>query len=419
MIILIVEQALALVGVALVAALLSRFTRMDLSLACALCGFITGQLIAYVGFDTGIRAESLRDLVFFVILPVLIFEAAWNLDLGLLRRWLLPILLLSTAGMLICAFVAAALIYIGIGHSSFPWVAALLTGAILAATDPAAVIAQLREAKAPAELATLFEGESLFNDATAVVLFSLVLTVALNPEVMRGNAFGLFAAVFLGGSALGLVAGLLASILLLLVGRPSNTTIVLLFTAFGSFFVAEHVFNASGIMAVVVAAIVVRSFLKEVENTVAGGLSHTWTWSGELLNSVLFVIMGLTITLGMFTSHWLAMLIAVVAALIGRVAGITSCGALTQLTRRKIPPRWQFVITWGGLRGVIALALALALPTELGYWYTVQSMVFGVVLFSLLVQGTTSQMLIRRWAPERRRRPREEPAPATKDALEH
>ncbi|MEL7045288.1 MAG: sodium:proton antiporter, partial [Pseudomonadota bacterium] len=377
------------------------------------------QVAQAFGPDPRIKTHVGDELVFFVILPVLIFEAAWNLDLGLLRRWLLPILLLSTAGMLICAFVAAALIYIGIGHSSFPWVAALLTGAILAATDPAAVIAQLREANAPAELATLFEGESLFNDATAVVLFSLVLTVALNPEVMRGNAFGLFAAVFLGGSALGLVAGLLASILLLLVGRPSNTTILLLFTAFGSFFVAEHVFNASGIMAVVVAAIVVRSFLKEVENTVAGGLSHTWTWSGELLNSVLFVIMGLTITLGMFTSHWLAMLIAIVAALIGRVAGITSCGALTQLTRRKIPLRWQFVITWGGLRGVIALALALALPTELGYWYTVQSMVFGVVLFSLLVQGTTSQMLIRRWAPERRRRPREEPAPATNDALEH
>ncbi|MEM9757780.1 MAG: sodium:proton antiporter [Pseudomonadota bacterium] len=419
MIILIVEQALALVGVALIAALLSRFTRVDLSLACALCGFLAGQLIAYVGFDTGIRAESLRDLVFFVILPVLIFEAAWNLDLGLLRRWLLPILLLSTAGMLICALVSAALIYLGIGHPSFPWVAALLTGAILAATDPAAVIAQLREARAPAELATLFEGESLFNDATAVVLFSLVLTVALNPEVMRGNGLGLFAVVFLGGSALGLVAGLLASIVLLLVGRPSNTTIVLLFTAFGSFFVAEHVFNASGIMAVVVAAIVVRSFLKEVENTVAGGLSHTWTWSGELLNSVLFVIMGLTITLGMFSSHWLAMLIAIGAALIGRIAGITSCGALTQFTRRKIPLRWQFVITWGGLRGVIALALALALPVELDYWYTVQSMVFGVVLFSLLVQATTTQMLIRRWAPERRQRSREEPTPAAKSALEH
>ncbi len=419
MIILIVEQALALIGVSLAAALISRFTRLDLSLTCALCGFITGQVIAYIGFDTGIRADTLRDLVFFVILPILVFEAAWHLDLGLLRRWLMPILLLSTAGMLICAFVAAALIYLGIGHPSFPWIAALLTGAILAATDPAAVIAQLREAKAPAELATLFEGESLFNDATAVVLFSLVLTVALNPEVMRGNGFGLFAAVFLGGSALGLVAGLVASVLLLLVGRPSNTTIVLLFTAFGSFFVAEHVFNVSGIMAVVVAAIVVRTFIKEVENTVASGLSHTWTWSGEMLNSVLFVIMGLTITLGMFTSHWLAMLIAIVAALLGRIAGITSCGALTQITRRRIPLRWQFVLTWGGLRGVIALALALALPVELDYWYTVQSMVFGVVLFSLLVQGTTSQMLIRRWAPERRRRPREATPQAASEALEH
>jgi CPA1 family monovalent cation:H+ antiporter len=355
-----------------------------------------------IGFDTGIRADSLRDLVFFVILPVLVFEAAWHINVPLLRRWLAPILLISTAGMVLSAVIAGGVIYAGINHPAFPWVAALLTGAILAATDPAAVITQLRKAKAPEDLATLFEGESLFNDATAVVLFSLVLTMALTPEVMHGNSLGLFTGVFLGGAALGLVSGLVASILLLLIGRPAHTTIVLLFTAFGSFFLAEHIVNVSGIMAVVVAAIVVRGFLKEVEDSVASGLTHTWEWSSELLNSILFVIMGLTITLGMFETHWLAMIIAIVAALVSRLVAIGACGALTQLTWRKIPLRWQGVLVWGGLRGVIALALALALPVELDYWYTVQSMVFGVVLFSLLVQSTTSSALIRSWAPERR-----------------
>lgn len=402
MIILIVEQALALVGVTLIAALISRFTRIDQSLVCVLCGFVLGQTIGLIGFDTGIRADSLRDLVFFVILPVLVFEAAWHIDVPLMRRWLGPILLISTAGMLLSAIIAAGLIYAGINHPAFPWIAALLTGAILAATDPAAVIAQLRKARAPEDLATLFEGESLFNDATAVVLFSLVLTVALTPDVMHGNGLGLFTAVFAGGAALGLVAGLAASLLLLLLGRPAHTTIVLLFTAFGSFFVAEHILNVSGIMAIVIAAIVVRGFLKEVEDTVAQGLTHTWDWSSELLNSILFVIMGLTITLGMFESHWLAMIIAISAALASRLFAIGVCGALTQVTRRKIPLRWQGVLVWGGLRGVIALALALALPIELNYWYTIQSMVFGVVLFSLLIQSTTSSALIRAWAPERR-----------------
>ncbi|MFK8041902.1 cation:proton antiporter [Congregibacter sp.] len=409
MIAIIVEQILALVGFTLIAGLVQRLTKLDLPLACVLVGFAAGQLISFIGFDTGIRASNLQDIVFYVILPVLVFEAAWHLDAKLLRRWLWPVLLLATLGMLISSIVAAGLSFLGINHpSGFPWVAALLTGAILAATDPVSVIDQLKTARAPEDLATLFEGESLFNDATAVVLFSLVLTMALTPEVMHGNGFSLFTAVFLGGACLGLVTGLLASILLLLLGRPSSTTIVLLFTAFGSFFLAEHFFHVSGIMAVMVAALIARSFLKEVENTVASGLAHTWAWSGELLNSILFVIMGLVITLGMFESHWLAMLIAIGAALIARLCAVAACGVITGFTGRRIPRPWQFIMVWGGQRGVIALALALSLPTELDYWYTIQSMVFGVVLFSLLVQGTTTAALIRRWAPERRLRARED-----------
>ncbi|MEM1402596.1 MAG: sodium:proton antiporter [Pseudomonadota bacterium] len=408
MIVTIVEQTLALVAITLVAALLRRFTKLDLALACVLCGFIVGQLVGVVGFDTGIRAESLQDVVFFVILPVLVFEAAWHLDTKLLKKWLWPVLLMSTAGVLISCAVTAALVYIGIAHpTGFPWPAALLTGAILAATDPASVISQLRDAKAPEDLAMLFEGESLFNDATAVVLFSLVLSIALSPDMISGNGLTLFFAVFIGGACLGLVTGLLASIALLLLGRPANTTVVLLFTAFGSFLLAEHTLNVSGIMAVMVAALVVRGFLKDVESSVAEGLAHTWEWSSELLNSILFVIMGIVITLGMFESHWLAMLIAIGAALAARLVAIVTCGGIAGLTGKKIPWAWQFVLVWGGLRGVIALALALALPIELEYWYTIQSMVFGVVLFSLLVQSTTNKALIRHYAPERRRRERE------------
>ena len=407
MIVLIVEQILALIGFTLIAGLVHRFTRLDRALSCVLVGFAAGQFIEYIGFDTGIRASNLQDIVFYVILPVLVFEAAWHLDAKLLRRWIWPVLLLSTLGMVISSVVAAGLSFVGINHpTGFPWVAALLTGAILAATDPVSVIDQLKAARAPEDLATLFEGESLFNDATAVVLFSLVLTMALTPEVMHGNAVSLFAAVFLGGVCLGLVTGLLASILLLLLGQPSSTTIVLLFTAFGSFFLAEHFFNVSGIMAVMVSALIARGFLKEVENTVASGLTHTWEWSSELLNSVLFVIMGLVITFGMFESHWLAMLIAIAAALVARLCAVAVCGVITGLTGRAIPRPWQFVMVWGGLRGVIALALALSLPVQLEYWYTIQSMVFGVVLFSLLVQGTTTSAMIKRWAPERRLRER-------------
>lgn len=408
MILSVVEQSLALVAITIAAALLRRLLKLDIAVAAVICGFAAGQAVGVIGFDTGIRASTLQDLVFFVILPVLVFEATWHIDVKLLRRWILPVLLLATLGLLVSTLVTASLTYLGIGHSAgFPWIAALLTGAIIAATDPASIIASLRSAGAPEDLATLLEGESLLNDATAVVLFSMVLTVALNPAMMDLNGAGLFAGVFLGGVALGLVCGLVATIVLLLLGRASHTTIVLLFTAFGSFFIAEHHLNVSGIMTVMTAALVVRGFLKEVEDSLASGISHTWEWASYLLNSILFVIMGLVITTDMFRSHWLAMLIAIAAGLVARAVAVLLCCAISRLLRRRVPLRWQWVMTWGGLRGVIALALALALPAELDYWYTVQSMVFGVVLFGLLVQNTSASHLIRRWAPERRSRRRD------------
>ena len=198
MVSIIVGQVLAVSALAVVGLMVQRALRIELTLACLLVGFVAGLGIEFTSFDTGVRASNLHDLVFFVILPVLIFEAAWELKPALLKKWLLPILLMATLGVLTCTFIAAGLIYAGIGHAEgFPWIAALITGAILAATDPVAVIAQLRAAKVSADLTTIFEGESLFNDATAVVLFSIVIGLATNSVDAAGDSY--FAYFFHGG----------------------------------------------------------------------------------------------------------------------------------------------------------------------------------------------------------------------------
>lgn len=402
MVVTISGQILALFGLVVTALLVRRITRLELTLACVLTGFLAGLAIPYVGFDTGIRAHNLEDIVFFVILPVLIFEAAWGIKPALLKRWLAPVLTLAIFGVLISCYVAAGIVFLGIGHfEGFPWTAALLTGAILAATDPISVVNQLRAQNAPEDLTTVFEGESLFNDATAVVLFSLFLSIALSSEAASDASFvGHFLMVFFGGVVAGAVTGLVAAVIILLLGNSTSTAIALIFTAFGSFYLAEHILHVSGIMAVTFAALVLRWNLSEVEDTVASGVHHTWAWLGELFTSILFVIMGLTITVGMFTSHWLAMLIAIAAALIARAAAVGVCGLALSPLGNKLSMGWQILLVWGGLRGAIAVALVLALPIELDYWYTVQSMVFGVVLFSLLVQGTTNSALIRRYGME-------------------
>jgi CPA1 family monovalent cation:H+ antiporter len=393
-----IGQILALGGLIVVALLLHRITRIEFTLSCLAVGLAAGLSLEWVAFDTGIRAHNLQDLVFFVLLPVLIFEAAWHLKPALLRRWLMPILILSIAGVLISALVTAALVYWGIGHAQgFPWMAALLTGAILAATDPVAVMAQLRSLNAPEDLSTLFEGESLFNDAAAVVLFTIVVGLATGADAGESSYLGFFGMVFAGGVVFGLLMGLVTGIVVLFTGDPPASRLILVVSALGSFYLAEHVLHVSGIMAVIAAAMVTRISLREVEDTVADGVDSTWEWLGLLCNSLLFVIMGLTIVPSMFEEQWLAMLIAIAAVLVARIAAVgLSCG-LSGLLGRPISFAWQLLLVWGGLRGAIAIALVLSLPTSLPYWWTIQSMVFGVVLFSLLVQGGTNSMLVRKF----------------------
>jgi CPA1 family monovalent cation:H+ antiporter len=398
MVVTLTGQVLALMGIAIIGLLVSRVTKLELTLVCLLCGFLAGLGIDYIDFDTGLRAHNLREIVFFIILPVLIFEAAWHLKPSLLKAWILPVLLLATLGVLISCFVTAGLVYLGIGHAEgFPWIAALLTGAILAATDPIAVIGQLRAQNAPEDLRTLFEGESLFNDATAIVLFTLLLGIAAGGGGEDSGFLSYFVAAFFGGLVVGIVCGLLSAAITLMLANSSATLLVLVFTAFVSFYVAEHLFHVSGIMAVMATALIVRWSLSEVEDTLAHGAGITWEWLGLFFNTLLFVIMGLVITVDMFREQWLAMLIAIAAALIARASAVAVCGLLTSPLKHNLGIGWQILLFWGGLRGAIALALVLSLPVELPYWYAIQSMVFGVVLFSLLVQGTTNKALIMRF----------------------
>ncbi|NND67427.1 MAG: sodium:proton antiporter [Halioglobus sp.] len=392
-------QILYLLGAVVVGLLISRLTRLEMTLSCLTAGVLAGLGVSLLDFDTGIRASNIRGLVFYVILPVLIFEAAWNLQPSLLRRWLWPILLLATVGILISTAVMAVLLYLGIGNpAGFPIIAALLTGAILAATDPIAVVAALDRLEAPQDLRTLVEGESMFNDATALVLFGGVLAFASGVGRELDGSFLLeFATAFFGGILLGALVALVAAILVLLLANSAASSLILLATAFATFYIAEHFVHVSGIMALVTAATLCRFLLREQERTFLDGVVHSWDWLGLTFNGLVFVLMGLVITFSMFTEQWLAIALAIPAALVARAVSVFACGLATRGSARSLPLGWQYILVWGGLRGGVAIVLVLSLPTELPYWWTVQSMVFGVVLFTLLVQGTTAPRLIERY----------------------
>lgn len=401
MIEIIIGQALFFSGAILLALVIRRITPLDLTLSALVSGVAAAVVLGSTGFDTGIRADNIYGFVLYVILPVLVFESAWHLKPGLIKRWLKPILLLSTVGVVIGCLIIATSIYFAINHSGFPFIAALLTAAILAATDPVAVNASLKHLNAPDDLLTLVEGESLFNDASAIVLFSTILSFALLGEVVVNlGHFKEFLMVFFGGAIVGAGLGLIGAIVLLLIANKSDSNIVLLVLAWGSFYVGEHIFHVSGIMCVMMAALTSRLLLKEQEGLLLEQSQATWKWLGTFFTALIFVLMGLVLEIEMFESQWLAIIIAIVSTLIARVIIVKMTGAYSTTTTRPIPKGWQYIQVWGGLRGAIAIVLVLSLPTELPYWWTIQSMVFGVVLFTLLVQATTIKPLIKKYAKE-------------------
>ncbi|MFN2288139.1 MAG: cation:proton antiporter [Chromatocurvus sp.] len=393
-------NALLLLGFAFLGITLGKLLRLEMTLACLLTGLAAGQLLAPLGLDTGVRAHNVEDLVFYILLPPLLFLAAWHVKLTELRQWLLPIITLSTAGVGLSALTTAILTYFLFDHPGSPWLAAMLAGAILAAIDPVAVVTKLREEHAADDVTTLIEGESLLNDATAAILFGLILACALNADApLDAASTGLLVLRHLLMAPL--VGGVLGLVFHLLIRYLSSTTTthgLLVFAAFSSFFIAESGLHVSGIISVVTTGICMRWLFSRHAAVPSADLEITWDWLGELWVAFTYMLMGLVIVPAMFLDQWLAALMAIPVALISRwIAVYASTWPATALGfRQAVPNAWRPLLVWGGLRGAIAIALVLVLPTELPYWYTLQAMVFSVVLFSSLVQGTTTGWLVRR-----------------------
>ncbi|MBV1876637.1 MAG: sodium:proton antiporter [Pseudomonadales bacterium] len=404
----VLEIVLLMGLIGLVAAVLARFTRLPLTILLIVIAFVFFEIVTRAGFDTGVRATNFQSLVFYILLPILIFEAAYNIDQQQLLKSLIPILLLAIFGLLISTSVTAVLVYYGIGSpQGFPVIAALITGVLLAATDPVAVVSQLKALHAPVELEVLIEGESLFNDATAIVLFSILLAVATSGGAGDGTEAGatrimaaviLFAKTFFGGGIIGLAVAVVAVGLSKLLPTFNAVGLITLVTAYGCFYIAEHIFHVSGVMSVLMSGLVLGKFhQKYAAPDVRLALSNLWQLAAYIFNMLVFVLMGLVITIGMFTERWLAMLIAIGAVLIARVISVyLSTGVSRFIFFMPVPENYKPVMVWGGLRGVVTVALVFSLPHELPYWWTIQSMAFGVVLFTLFIQAPTNHWLLKK-----------------------
>ena len=396
---------MVLLLLAVLAEPLAERIRVPFSAVLVVIGFVGSEVLVAAGFDTGVRWENFHELIFYVFLPVLIFDAAFRLDFRSLLKDLIPIVLLAVPFMVLAAAITAVIVYYGIAHpSGFPWIAALITGALLSATDPVSVLALLKTTKAPERLNILLEGESLFNDATAIVLFSILIALVLSPGEATSwqGAVGEFLLVCFGGLACGALIGALAYALMAAFRQPVIKGLITVLLAYFAYLIAEVLLQVSGVMAVLAAGLTLGEMKRRRgESREWRFVEDLWEFAGYIANALIFLLAGVTITVVMFTSHWLAMLIGIVAVLIARVVVVFGLlGPMSRLPGMKaIPLSHQVVLTWGGVRGAVTLALALSLPLALDPWFTIQSIAYGVVLFTLFVQSTTMRPVIRKLAP--------------------
>lgn len=351
---------------------------------------VVGLIITY---QSPLALNLTPELILTIFVPPLVFEAAFHLHLAEIRRNLAGILLLAVPGVLVTMLLVGAIMA---GAGVLSWPIALVFGALISATDPVAVVAVFRVIGVPKRLAVLVESESLFNDGTAIVLFNLVLAIAITGQVDAVAGIVDFMRVSAGGIAVGVVLGWLTSYL---IGRVDDYLIEITLTtvlAFGAYLVAERL-DFSGVLAVVSAGIIAGNFGPQgMSPTTRIVLFNFWEYVAFLANSLVFLLIGLQVNIPVLAAAWQPVVWAIVAVLVARVVVVYGFSWLAGRLAEPIPVPWQHVLTWGGLRGAISLALALSLPTALGDSVPLlRTMAFGVVLFTLLVPGLTMGRLIR------------------------
>lgn len=353
---------------------------------------VIGLLIA---IPTSLELEATPDLILAIFVPPLIFEAAFHLDLGQLRENLTPILILAVPGVLVTTLLVGGMTALGAGMA---FGTAVVFGALIAATDPVAVVSLFRALGVPRQLALTVEGESLFNDGTAIVLFRIALAAALTGVFDPVTGVVDFFKVALGGMGVGLVLGWITAQLMARLEDRLIVTSLTTILAFGSYVAAEY-FHVSGVLAVVVAGLLCGNVgMAKASPSNKIMIFNLWEYLAFLANSLVFLLIGLSVDLRLMWDNLGAIGVGVVAVVGSRAIVVYGLSGLARLWGRAshIPPSWRHVLFWGGLRGAISLALALSLPAAMPGREGLRAMTFGVVLFTLLAQGTTIQFLLER-----------------------
>jgi CPA1 family monovalent cation:H+ antiporter len=431
-----------LVGAAALVTILARRIKLPYTVALVGFGLLAGA------FAQPLRVEITPQLVLVVLLPALIFEASYQTDFGKLRPSLGGVALLAGPGVIISAAIIAAALHLGAGLA---WPESFVVGAMLSATDPAAVIATFKSLRSPRRLATLVEAESVFNDGTGIVIFAIAVDFVTRPVGPAEVGFA-FVSVVAISAALGAICGFAASRILPNVGDHLIEISLSVVLAYGTYLAADAL-HQSGVIATAVAGIVLGNYGRRLglSERTREALDTVWEFVAFLATAFIFLVVGFAISARSLGDVAVPIAWAIVASLFGRAVIVYGLLGSWRLLRRAwlgrnprstaraaavgtvttptagavgaaagkatistvrprpgpgskpgpdegaLPFEWLHVVFWSGLRGAVSTALALSLPVDFPNRAALQEITFGVVLFTLLVQATTAELVVGRW----------------------
>jgi CPA1 family monovalent cation:H+ antiporter len=372
---------------ATVVALVSQQLRIPYITGLVLAGLpITEVFSRRVGLDP--------ILVLNLFLPILIFEASINTDISRLRSTFRPIALLAGPGSLISSAIIAAVVKYGLG---LDWIPALLIGVILANTDTVSMIAVFKEIRVPARLSTIVEGETLFNDAAALVSFNLILIIYTTGSLSAVDGIKELLVVALGGGLLGAALGYLSLPIFTRLHDPLSSLLLTVALALGTFQLGQFL-GVSGAVAVVIAGLVFGNFGLNRSASASDRISllSFWEYAGFGVNTFIFLLIGIEINPASLWKISPSILLVILAYQLGRIISVYVLLAGLRRFDRPIPIRWQHVLFLGNIKGSLSMALAVAIPLALTGRDFIIELVFGSVLFSLVIQGLALPWMIKR-----------------------
>jgi len=391
-----VEFLVWLLIAAAIIAMLAKRLRIPYTVSLVFGGLFLGviHLPILSPLQPGHRPDWLTpDVILILFLPALVFEGSVKLDVRKLLRNSVPLLLLANAGVLIAALVTGYLVHWLIG---LPLLIALLFGSIISATDPISVLAIFKDLRADKRLSLIMEGESLLNDGTAVVLFGILFGAVVAEKLSVPKGVEQYFLAVAGGGVLGSALGYLASRITETVDDPQIEITLTTILAYGSYLLAYHL-HLSGVIATASAGLMLGNLgaKKGMSVRTLTAMQSFWEYMSFVMNSLVFLLIGLEIHILELLENWAFILLAIGAVLLGRVLSVYLLVPLSNRFAERIPFRWQHVVVWGGLRGALALALALSLNSAFPYREQILNLTFGVVIFSIVVQGLTVKPLLK------------------------